>query len=200
MGCARGYGSPAFHLHGTNNPVLRGAPLPAYPPVPNFLNLGVHGLNPSWRHEVTAEVSALGHARCSPSPRCPRCQRDPSLPCRARWSLCLLAAARLSSGSCSSIPALAPALPGCPDGPFGLRLVVAEPCLSSCVSCSCCSFLPAIPFRIHGSPPPNPCSSAVSPSALQQLPPRVGAAEAPLPAPPSPVLAGVRCRGLTFGH
>uniref|UniRef100_A0A493T8U3 RRM domain-containing protein n=1 Tax=Anas platyrhynchos platyrhynchos TaxID=8840 RepID=A0A493T8U3_ANAPP len=54
MGCARGYGSPAFHLHGTNNPVLRGAPLPAYP-VPNFLNLGVHGLNPSWRHQVTAE-------------------------------------------------------------------------------------------------------------------------------------------------
>uniref|UniRef100_A0A8C3C613 RRM domain-containing protein n=1 Tax=Cairina moschata TaxID=8855 RepID=A0A8C3C613_CAIMO len=54
MGCTRGYGSPGFHFHGTDNPVLRGAPLPVYP-APNFLNLGVHGLNASWRHQVTAE-------------------------------------------------------------------------------------------------------------------------------------------------
>uniref|UniRef100_A0A8B9ZPS3 Tetratricopeptide repeat protein 31 n=1 Tax=Anas zonorhyncha TaxID=75864 RepID=A0A8B9ZPS3_9AVES len=69
-----------------------------------------------------------------------------------------------------AIPALAPALPGCPDGPFGLRLVVAEPCLSSCVSCSCCSFLPAIPSRIHGPPPKSlqlhgvPVSPAAAPT------------------------------------
>ncbi|XP_040412036.1 tetratricopeptide repeat protein 31 isoform X2 [Cygnus olor] len=50
----RSYSSPGFSFHGTNNPILCGEPLPVHP-APGFLNLGVHGLNASWRHQVTAE-------------------------------------------------------------------------------------------------------------------------------------------------
>ncbi|XP_035170354.1 tetratricopeptide repeat protein 31-like isoform X2 [Oxyura jamaicensis] len=50
----RSYVSPGFHFHGTTNPVLCGEPLPVHP-VPGFLHLGVHGLNTSWRRQVTAE-------------------------------------------------------------------------------------------------------------------------------------------------
>ncbi|XP_066853061.1 tetratricopeptide repeat protein 31 isoform X2 [Anser cygnoides] len=51
---ARSYSSPGFSFHGTNNPILCREPLPVHP-APGFLNLGVHGLNASWRHQVTAE-------------------------------------------------------------------------------------------------------------------------------------------------